>query len=56
MNPNYIRECTRIVGEHNKYENVIAIWDDPIKKVQPNEIGFHLSIAVWIRPRPNIGA
>jgi hypothetical protein len=35
MNPNYIKECTRIVGKHNKlYENVIAIWDETIKKVQ----------------------
>jgi hypothetical protein len=35
MNPNYIKECTRIVGKHNKlYENVITIWDEPIKKVQ----------------------
>jgi hypothetical protein len=25
MNPNYIKECTRIVGEDNKHENVIAI-------------------------------
>jgi hypothetical protein len=31
----YINECTRIVGGHNKHENVIAIWDKPIKKVQP---------------------
>jgi hypothetical protein len=35
MNPNYIKECTRIVGEQNKLENLIAIWDGPIKKVQP---------------------
>jgi hypothetical protein len=35
MNPNYINECTKIVGEHNKHENVIAIWDELIKKVQP---------------------
>jgi hypothetical protein len=35
MNPNYIKECTRIIGEQNKHENLIAIWDEPIKKVQP---------------------
>jgi hypothetical protein len=35
MNPNYIKECIRIVGKHNKHENLIAIWDEPIKKVQP---------------------
>jgi hypothetical protein len=35
MNPNYIKECTRIIGEQNKQENLIAIWDEPIKKVQP---------------------
>jgi hypothetical protein len=35
MNPNYTKKCTRIVGEHNKHENVIAIRDEPIKKVQP---------------------
>jgi len=29
MNPNYIIECFRVVGEHNKHENVIAIWDEP---------------------------
>jgi len=34
MNPNYIKECIRIVGERNKHENLIAIWDNPIKKVQ----------------------
>jgi hypothetical protein len=34
MNPKYIKECTKIVGEHNKHEN-LAIWDEPIKKVQP---------------------
>jgi hypothetical protein len=27
-------KCTKIVGEHNKLENVIAIWDEPIAKVQ----------------------
>jgi hypothetical protein len=35
MNLNYIKEWTRIVGKHNKHENVIAIWDEPIKEVQP---------------------
>jgi hypothetical protein len=35
LNPNYIMECTRIVGKHNKHENVIVNWDEPIKKVQP---------------------
>jgi hypothetical protein len=35
MNPNYIKECTKIVGEHKKRENLIAIWDEPIKKGQP---------------------
>jgi hypothetical protein len=35
MNLNYIKECTRIVGKHNKHENLIAIWDESIKKVQP---------------------
>jgi hypothetical protein len=35
MNPNYIKECTMIVGEHNKHKNLIGIWDEPIKKVQP---------------------
>jgi hypothetical protein len=34
MNPNYIRKCIKVVGEHNKCENLIAIWDEPIKKVQ----------------------
>ncbi len=34
MNPNYIKEWSRITGEHNKHENVIAIMDEPIKKVQ----------------------
>jgi hypothetical protein len=33
MNPNYIKHCTRIVGGLNKHENVIAIWEEPIKKV-----------------------
>jgi hypothetical protein len=28
-------ECTRVFGKHNKHENLIAIWDEPIKKVQP---------------------
>jgi hypothetical protein len=35
MNPNYINECTRIVGEHDEHENLIAVWDEPTKKVQP---------------------
>jgi hypothetical protein len=61
MNPNYMKECTNIVGEHNKHENLIAIWDEPNQKgstlkVKQNEIGFHLLIAMWIRFRPNIGA
>jgi hypothetical protein len=30
-----MKECTKIVEEHNKHENVITIWDEPIKKVQP---------------------
>jgi hypothetical protein len=29
------KKCSRIVGENNKHENVIAIWDGPILKVQP---------------------
>jgi hypothetical protein len=29
------KKCIRIVGKHNKLENVIAIWDEPLKKVQP---------------------
>jgi hypothetical protein len=32
MNPYYIKECTKIVGKHNKHQNVIAIWDEPIKR------------------------
>jgi hypothetical protein len=35
MNPDYIKECTRIIREHNKHENPIAIQDESIKKVQP---------------------
>jgi hypothetical protein len=35
MNPNYLKDCTRIIGEHNKHENLITIWDEPIKEVQP---------------------
>jgi hypothetical protein len=36
MNPKYITKCNKIVGKHNKlHENVIAIWDEPIKEVQP---------------------
>jgi len=60
MNPNYIKECIRSLGEHNKHENLIAIWDEPIKKVQPkakqNEIRLHLLIAMCFRFRPNISA
>jgi hypothetical protein len=60
MNPNYINECIKIVGEHNKHENVIAMgWVHKkvsILKAKPNEIGFHLLIAMWFRSRPNIGA
>jgi hypothetical protein len=37
MNQNYIKKCTKIVGEHNKHENVITIWDEAIKKVQPKD-------------------
>jgi hypothetical protein len=32
MNPNYIKKCTTIVGGQNKHENVIAIWEEPIKR------------------------
>jgi hypothetical protein len=35
MNPNYIKECIKIIGEHNRHENLITIWDEPIKMVQP---------------------
>jgi hypothetical protein len=35
MCSNYIKECNMIVGKHNKRENIIAIWDELIKKVQP---------------------
>jgi hypothetical protein len=38
MNPNYIKECIKSVGKHNKHENVIAIWDESIKKVQPQRL------------------
>jgi hypothetical protein len=38
MNPNYINECPKIVGKHNMQENVIASWDEPIKKVQPQRL------------------
>jgi hypothetical protein len=55
MNPNYIKECPRIIKEHNKHENLIAIWDEPIK-AKPNEIVLHLLIAMWFRSRLNIGA
>jgi hypothetical protein len=33
MNPNYIKECTKFFGKHNKHEILITIWDEPIKKV-----------------------
>jgi hypothetical protein len=33
MNPNYIKECIKIVKDYNKYENVITIWDEPIKNI-----------------------
>jgi hypothetical protein len=60
MNPNYINDCPKIVGKHNKHENVIANWDESIKKAQPqrlklNDIKFHLLIAMWFRSRLNIG-
>ncbi len=32
-NPNYIKTWIKIVGE--THENVVAIWDELIKKVQP---------------------
>jgi hypothetical protein len=35
MDINYINERTKIIEKHNKHENLIAIWDEPIKKVQP---------------------
>jgi hypothetical protein len=35
MIPNHINECIRIVGGYNKHETVIAIWEEPIRKVQP---------------------
>jgi hypothetical protein len=34
MNPNYIKECTGIIGKQNKHENLVDIWDELIKKVQ----------------------
>jgi hypothetical protein len=34
MNPNYIKEFIKTIREHNKHENVVAIWD-AIKNVQP---------------------
>jgi hypothetical protein len=49
MNLNYIKECTRIVREHNKHENLIVIRDEPkgsTLKAKPNEIGFHLLITM----------
>ncbi len=35
MNPNYVKEHIKIAREHNKLQNVMAIWDEPITKVQP---------------------
>ncbi len=35
MNPNNVKECSKIVGECHKHENVRSIWDEPIKKIQP---------------------
>jgi hypothetical protein len=35
MNLKNIKECIKIVGEHNKHENLTTIWDEPIKKAQP---------------------
>jgi hypothetical protein len=40
MNPNYIKECIKIVRELNKHENLLAIWDEPIKKVQPKKLNL----------------
>jgi hypothetical protein len=34
MTLNDIKECTMIVQKQEKHENVITIWDEPIKKVQ----------------------
>jgi hypothetical protein len=31
MNPNYINECTKIIGKHNKQENLIAILGPNLK-------------------------
>jgi hypothetical protein len=34
-NPNYIlNKCIRMMENHPKNENIIAIWDEPIKKAQ----------------------
>jgi hypothetical protein len=38
MNLKYLKECIRIVGEYNKHENVISIWDEPINKVHPKRL------------------
>jgi hypothetical protein len=35
MNPNYIKECTKIVGEHNKLENVKAIGMNQSQRFNP---------------------
>jgi len=32
MNPDYIKACIRIIEKHNKHENQIVIWDEPIKR------------------------
>jgi hypothetical protein len=34
MNPNCIKEWIKIIEKQNKHENVLAIWDELIKKVQ----------------------
>jgi hypothetical protein len=61
MNSNYINECARIVGKHNKHEILITIWDEPITKGSTlkdklNEIRFCILIAMWFRSRPNTSA
>jgi hypothetical protein len=59
MNPNYIKECIRVIGKHNKHENLILGWANKkgsTLKAKPNEIGFHLLIVMWFKSKPNIGA
>jgi hypothetical protein len=34
-NPNYIVAGALMMENQSKHENVIAIWDEPTKKVQP---------------------